>query len=160
MSQIALKKVLRKFNTDILDHYSYLGNETVVIRQKALIKMVQFLKENRQLQFDFLTDITCVDYPEQQQLEMVYHLYSTALKYRIRIKVPLDRSKPEIETLTVLWPCANWLEREVYDLFGVIFLNHPNLTRIMMYDGFQGHPLRKDYPITKRQPIIQPPGEV
>jgi NADH-quinone oxidoreductase subunit C len=87
-------------------------------------------------------------------LEMVYHFFSLSRKRRLRIKTGLDESDLRIASLTSLWKNANWLEREVYDLFGVHFEGHPDLRRIFMYDGFEGHPLRKDYPLRRRQPLI------
>ena len=85
---------------------------------------------------------------------MVYHLLSLAGKHRLRIKVPLSEKKLSIESLASVWKNANWLEREVYDMFGVRFYGHPDLRRLFMYDGFEGYPLRKDYPLRKRQPLI------
>ena len=157
MSKIVLDKVIRKFPDDIIDSHDYLGNETVIIKKEALLKVCSFIKENRQLEMDMLVDITCVDYPQNsERFMMVYHFYSTKNKYRLRIKAPVSEEDPFIDSLTSMWKSANWPEREVYDMFGVKFNNHPDLTRLLMYDGFEGHPLRKDYPITKRQPIIGP----
>jgi len=157
MSKIVLDKILRKFPDEIIDSHDYLGNETVIIKKEALLDVCKFIKDNRQLMMDMLVDLTCVDYPaEAKRFIVVYHFYSTVNKYRIRIKVPVSEDDPYVDSLTELWPSANWTEREVYDMYGVKFNNHPNLKRILMYDGFEGHPLRKDYPLTKRQPIVGP----
>ena len=157
MSKIVLDKVLRKFPDDIIDSHDYLGNETVIVKRDALLKVCSFIKDNRQLMMDMLVDVTCVDYPQEaERFMVVYHFYSTENKYRIRIKVPVSEEDPTVDSLTSLWKNANWPEREVYDMYGVKFNDHPDLTRLLMYDGFEGHPLRKDYPITKRQPIIGP----
>jgi len=157
MSKIVLDKVLRKFPDDIIDSHNYLGNETVVIKKEALLKVCSFIKDNRQLQMNMLTDLSCVDYPhEPERFMMVYHFYSIDNKYRIRVKAPVSEEEPYIDSLTSLWKNANWPEREVYDMFGVKFNDHPNLTRLLMYDNFEGHPLRKDYAITKRQPLVGP----
>jgi NADH-quinone oxidoreductase subunit C len=94
--------------------------------------------------------------PEDARFTVVYHFYSTALKHRLRLVVPLKEANPEVESLTPLWPGANWLEREVWDMFGITFRGHPGLKRILMYEEFVGHPLRKDYPVKKRQPLIGP----
>ena len=90
------------------------------------------------------------------RFEVVYHFFSLALKRRVRLKVPVEEGSPEVDTLTLLWASADWFEREVWDMFGIRFRGHPNLKRILMYDGFEGHPLRKDYPVNKRQPLIGP----
>jgi NADH-quinone oxidoreductase subunit C len=86
----------------------------------------------------------------------VYHFYSTAHKHRLRVVVPLDETDAAVDSLSGLWRGANWLEREVWDMFGIVFHGHPDLKRILMYEGFVGHPLRKDYPVKQRQPLIGP----
>jgi NADH-quinone oxidoreductase subunit C len=98
--------------------------------------------------YDALQDVTCVDwYPNGPRFEVVYHLFSTATKRRVRLKVRLSDSDPGVDSLVPLWPSANFFEREVFDLFGIRFNEHPNLVRIMMPEGWDGHPLRKDYPV-------------
>lgn len=97
---------------------------------------------------DFLSDLTCADYyPREPRFEMAYHLLSIARKERVRLKVKLSGADPVIESITPVWPAANFFEREVFDLFGVRFLGHPYLRRIMMPEDWEGHPLRKDYPV-------------
>jgi NADH-quinone oxidoreductase subunit C len=87
---------------------------------------------------------------------VVYHFYSMTHKHRLRLVVPAQEDEPEVDSLISLWPAANWLEREVWDMFGIRFAGHPDLRRILMYEPFEGHPLRKDYPVNKRQPLIGP----
>jgi NADH-quinone oxidoreductase subunit C len=87
---------------------------------------------------------------------VVYHFYSVSHKHRLRLAVPVEETDAQVDSLSSLWPAANWLEREVWDMFGIIFRNHPDLRRILLYEEFQGHPLRKDYPVKKRQPLIGP----
>jgi NADH-quinone oxidoreductase subunit C len=94
--------------------------------------------------------------PGQARFTVVYHFFSTLHKHRLRLVVPIQESSAEVDSLTPLWPGANWLEREVWDMFGIRFRGHPDLKRILMYDAFEGHPLRKDYPVKKRQPLIGP----
>ncbi len=94
--------------------------------------------------------------PEGARFVVVYHFYSIKHKHRLRVSVPVEESDPEVESLTPLWAGAAWLEREVWDMFGIRFRGHPNLKRILMYEEFQGHPLRKDYPVSKRQPLVGP----
>lgn len=91
-----------------------------------------------------------------ERFVVVYHLYSLPLKHRLRLEVPVEEEDAEVDSLTSLWGAANWLEREVWDMFGIRFRAHPNLRRILMYEEFAGHPLRKDYPVNKRQPLIGP----
>jgi NADH-quinone oxidoreductase subunit C len=90
------------------------------------------------------------------RFEVVYHFFSLPLLHRIRIKVPVSEQHPEVDSIASLWGSADWFEREVWDMFGIRFRGHPNLKRILMYEGFEGHPLRKDYPVNKRQPLIGP----
>jgi NADH-quinone oxidoreductase subunit C len=94
--------------------------------------------------------------PGESRFAVVYHFFSLKHKHRLRLVVPLEETDAEVDSLTSLWAGANWLEREVWDMFGIRFRGHPDLKRILMYDEFQGHPLRKDYPVKKRQPLIGP----
>jgi len=94
--------------------------------------------------------------PGPARFLVVYHFFSLPLKHRLRLEVPLDEADLEVDSLTSLWAGANWLEREVWDMFGIRFRGHPDLKRILMYEEFVGHPLRKDYPVNKRQPLIGP----
>ena len=94
--------------------------------------------------------------PGHARFAVVYHFFSAAHKHRLRLVVPVEEAHAEVDSVTSLWPGANWLEREVWDMFGIVFRGHPDLRRILMYDGFEGHPLRKDYPVKKRQPLIGP----
>jgi NADH-quinone oxidoreductase subunit C len=120
----------------------------IIVKREALREACALLHADPQTQFNFLSDITCVDwYPSEPRFEVVYNLLSIPRKDRVRLKVRLEGSDPNIESLTSLWPGANYFEREVFDLFGVRFNGHPYLRRIMMPDDWEGHPLRKDYPV-------------
>jgi NADH-quinone oxidoreductase subunit C len=92
----------------------------------------------------------------QSRFAVVYHFYSLLHKHRLRLLVPLDEADPKVDSLSSIWAAADWLEREVWDMFGIRFHGHPDLKRILMYEEFEGHPLRKDYPVKKRQPLIGP----
>ncbi len=94
--------------------------------------------------------------PGEVRFVVVYHFYSLQHKHRLRLMVPVAEADAELDSLTSLWAGANWLEREVWDMFGIRFRGHPDLKRILMYEEFEGHPLRKDYPVNKRQPLIGP----
>jgi NADH-quinone oxidoreductase subunit C len=98
--------------------------------------------------YNFLEDVTCVDwYPNEPRFHVIYHILSHSLKERVRLVAPVESIDPTIDTITPVWPSADFYEREVWDLFGVRFNKHPNMRRIMMPDEWEGHPLRKDYPV-------------
>jgi NADH-quinone oxidoreductase subunit C len=159
-----LQRIQEKFAQDIIETHAFRGDETVVIRPSALKSVAKFLKETPEVDFNFLMDLTAVDYlffaggriQKPYRFEVVYHFLSLKHNHRLRIKVALTEDNLEVDTLTDLWASANWYEREVWDMFGIKFKGHPNLKRILMYEEFQGHALRKDYPFNKRQPLIGP----
>ena len=122
-------------------------DELTVIVESAFIRDACFFLRDRQA-FNFMSDLTCVDmHPREPRFEVIYHLLSHSKKERIRLKVQLPGDDPVLESIVPVWPAANFYEREVFDLFGVRFLGHPNLKRIMMPDDWKGNPLRKDYPV-------------
>ena len=130
------------------------GDAAIIVRQEGLVSVMVGLKA-APFFYEVLLDLTCVDFlASDNRLEMVYHVYSLSRNRRLRIKVSLYGENPNVGSLTGLWKNANWLEREVFDMFGVDFKGHPDLRRILMYDGFVGHPLRKSYPWRKEQPRI------
>jgi NADH-quinone oxidoreductase subunit C len=121
---------------------------TIWIAKESIREAATALRDFPECPFNFLADLTCVDwYPSEPRFEMVYHLLSISQKERVRLKARLSGDGPSIESVIAVWPAANHYEREVFDLFGVRFSGHPNLTRIMMPDDWEGHPLRKDYPV-------------
>ncbi len=121
---------------------------TIVVDRSAIREACALLRDDPGCPFDFLSDVTCVDwYPAEPRFEVVYHLLSIPKKERVRLKVRLNSSSPTIDSLTSVWPGANFFEREVFDLFGIRFAGHPYLRRIMMPEDWEGHPLRKDYPV-------------
>ncbi|HUB08227.1 MAG TPA: NADH-quinone oxidoreductase subunit C [Myxococcales bacterium] len=115
------------------------------VKADRLLEVCRFLKAEPTLAFDFLEDVTATDHLKENQIKVVYHLFSYAHRHGVVIKVELDRAAPKVASLEPLWKTADWLEREVYDLFGVTFEGHPDMRRIMMPDDWVGHPLRKDY---------------
>jgi len=142
----AVIKLKEKFAASILEVKGFRGEVTVTVKKEQMTEICSFLKEA--LQFNLLTDLTCVDYlGKEPRFMVVYNLYSIAYKERLRLKAPVADPEPTIETVTGVWSTANWLEREAYDMFGVVFKNHPDLRRILMTDDWVGHPLRKDYPL-------------
>jgi NADH-quinone oxidoreductase subunit C len=149
MAQHPVVRVLRSWNPGAVSAASEFRGELTVVTPAGLIReTVEFLRSHSELSFDFLADLTAVDrYPLEPRFEVVYHLRSMKSGRRLRLKALLPGHEPRIESLVGLWPAADMLEREVFDLFGVRFLNHPNLRRLMMPDDWEGHPLRKDYPM-------------
>lgn len=122
------------------------GELTVVIAPEKIRECCRFLKQ--QQQFARLSGITAVDWhPADPRFEVVYHLHSLERNERLRLKCRLSGEAPEIDSVTGVWRGADWYEREVYDLFGIVFRDHPNLCRIMLPEDWEGHPLRKDYPV-------------
>ena len=118
---------------------------TITVTRESIVAMCEAVKEDG---YNFFEDVTCVDwYPSEPRFQIVYHILSHALKSRIRLCALLPNDAASIESITGVWPSANFYEREIFDLFGVHFPGHPNLTRIMMPLDWQGHPLRKDYPV-------------
>jgi len=133
------------------------GDALIAVVSSKLPEILETLKTDPRLAFDVLVDLTAVDYAERRpRFDLVYHLLSLERNRRLRVKVRVEEAQPEVASSTGLWSSADWLEREVWDMFGIRFTGHPNLKRILMYEGFEGHPLRKDYPTRKRQPLIGP----
>ncbi len=131
------------------------GHAVVDVAVGQLFNLIQGLKDSPEYAFDMLMDMTTVDWQERvPRFDMVYHLYSVEHNHRLRIKSGVEDGQL-VPTLTGLYPIADWQERELWDLYGIRFKDHPNLKRLMMYDEFKGHPLRKDYPYDKRQPLLE-----
>lgn len=135
--------------TEVTDEFNELA---VKVSKDDLLEVVRFLRDDSELQYLHLSDVTATDWPDDEKRhEIIYHLYSYEILEYIRIKVRVAEDET-VPTLSNDWACANWLEREVYDMFGVQFAGHPDLRRILMWEGFEGHPLRKDYPLTYERP--------
>jgi NADH-quinone oxidoreductase subunit C len=131
----------------------YVGDWTVIVPATKLLEVGRFLRETPEAGFDFCSDVTASDWPARaQRFDVIYCLFSTRHRKRVRLKVRAAESEP-VPSVSGIWPAANWLEREVYDLFGVNLTGHPNRKRILMPDDWQGHPQRKDYP-------LEGPGEL
>jgi NADH-quinone oxidoreductase subunit C len=142
------------FGERILDAQARHGDASIVIGRDGALEIFAALRERPELAFDLLVDVTAVDYRgTTPRFEVVYHLYSLAHNHRLRVKIRVPEDDPSVHSLTPLWKAANWLERECWDLVGVRFIGHPDPRRILMYEEFVGHPLRKDYPVDKRQPL-------
>ncbi|MGE5849656.1 MAG: NADH-quinone oxidoreductase subunit C [Candidatus Methylomirabilota bacterium] len=147
---LVLQRLREQFGEALLDVKVWRNEITVILRPADLVRVCRFLRDDPDLAFDFLSDVTGVDrlhLPENSpRFEVVYHVYSLQYRRRLRLKVRVDEDEA-VSTVTDVWPTANWHEREVYDMFGVPFAAHPDLRRILMPDDWEGHPLRKDYPV-------------
>jgi NADH-quinone oxidoreductase subunit C len=140
---------LRGWNSTAVEGARFDRDEmTIYIERSCIHDACVILRDDVGCPFNYLSDVTCVDwYPSQPRFEVVYHLLSIPNKERVRLKVRLGSDSPVIETVTSVWPAANYFEREVFDLFGIRFTGHPYLRRIQMPEDWEGHPLRKDYPV-------------
>jgi NADH-quinone oxidoreductase subunit C len=159
MSQALVELVKAKFPHAIIETHAQHGDETVVLEAGHWKAVHQLLFSDPSAKMNMLVDLTAVDFPDRDpRFEVVSHLLSLEKGHRLRLKAMVgdpDGDDAEIATLTDLWASANWLEREAWDLMGIRFKGHPDLRRILMYPEFVGHPLRKDYPAEKIQPLVQ-----
>lgn len=143
----AVVKLKEKFASSIIEVVEFRDEVTVTVKKQDIINVLSFLKQA--LQYNLLTDVTAVDYlgKKEERFMMVYQLYSIPNKDKLRVKAPVSEGECHIQSASQVWETANWLEREVFDLFGITFENHPDLRRILMTPEWEGHPLRKDYPL-------------
>jgi len=158
MAKALVDLVKQKFPADVLETHSQRGDETVVVYAARWKDIARFVRDDPRADMSMLTDLTAVDFPDRSpRFEVVVHLYSLAKGHRLRLKARVgdtDGGNAEIDTLSDLWASANWAERECWDMFGVRFAGHPDLRRILLYPEFEGHPLRKDYPAERIQPLV------
>ena len=151
----------------LLDFHERCGDETVTVSPETVVECLTRLRDTPEVRMNFLIDLTAVDWPDREpRFEVVYHLASieteprgaepSRLRQRLRVKAGVPEEPCEIDSVVGVFAAANWMEREVFDLYGVRFRGHPDLRRILLYDRFEGHPLRKDYPKRRRQPLLGP----
>ncbi len=159
MSERVLHVLKEKFGDAVLETHSHLGDDTAVVDAKRWKEICAFLRNDPQMDMNLIVDLCGVDFPDREpRFEVVLHVYSIPKRHRLRLKARVGDAEgdgAEIDSVTDVWPGANWYERETFDLMGVTFKNHPDLRRILMYPEFVGHPLRKDYPKEKRQPLVR-----
>ena len=157
-----LARLRGRLGARVLDTHEHHGDHTAVVAAEGIVDALRFCRDEPDLGFDMLMDLTAVDYlkypgrEDGPRFDVVYHLYSVTHNHRVRLKVPVEQDAPTVPTATALWPIANWLEREVWDMYGIRFDGHPDLRRLLLYEEFVGHPLRKDYPMERSQPLIGP----
>jgi NADH-quinone oxidoreductase subunit C len=142
------EKLKNKFLHEVLDVRDFRGQVFVEVKSERILDICDFLKNDPEIYMDYLSDLCGVDYPERSsRFEVVYNLYSLKHRHRIIIKALLQGDVPTIESVFQIWKGAEWHEREAYDMFGIVFNNHPDLRRILMPEDWEGYPLRKDYPL-------------
>lgn len=152
MSQKVIDRLKARFGDTVVSSGVSLGEACAVVRRESWYDAVRFLREDPDCLMDHFIDLTCVDWPERQErFEIVLHLRSMKHNHRIRVKTTAPEADPKVDSLTSLYKGANWFEREAYDMYGVRFEGHPDLRRILLWETFEGHPLRKDYPKARRQ---------
>lgn len=147
---------VRDFKADVFEPYCF-------VEAQAIVEVCRYLRDDPALKFEVLSDLTAVDWPKEEKIQIVYHLYSYSYKHQLVLKVDLPRDNPAIATVERVWKVANWFEREIFDLFGVTFEGHSDLRRIMLPEDWVGHPLRKDYVeqeeydgiSTQRAPLVE-----
>jgi len=151
MNNITLEKLKEKFTKSILEVAEFRGELAIVLRKEDIVPICQFLRDDPELSYNFLSDLCGVDWPEREpRFDVVYNLYSIEKNHRVRLKVQVDEGE-SVPSVTSVWSGANWFEREVFDMFGIRFDGHPDLRRILMPEDWEGHPLRKDFPLTKEE---------
>jgi NADH-quinone oxidoreductase subunit C len=145
--QLVVNKLTNSFGGSIDGHEALADMLCVTVKSEVIQDVLLFLRDDSEMQFNFLTTLCGMHYPATDQLGVVYHLHSFENNHRIRIKTAIPLSDPKIATSTTIWISANWMEREAFEFFGIIFEGHPNLKRILNVDDFEGFPLRKDFPL-------------
>jgi NADH-quinone oxidoreductase subunit C len=167
VSEALLTHVRERLGDAVIDAHAHLGDATVLVERDRVVDVMRTLRDDPELRFNFLMDLTGVDYlGREPRFEVVYHLASiddnprgnapSGLRHRLRVKIGVPEEGCEAPSVTEVWLAANWMEREVWDMYGIRFTGHPDLRRILLYEQFQGHPLRKDYPKERRQPLVGP----
>jgi NADH-quinone oxidoreductase subunit C len=142
-----VNKLRDKFDGAVIDASEFLGQLSIRIEPARIVEVCRALRDDPDAPFNYLSDLTCAHYPDHREapFEVIYNLYSISANERVRLKVAVNGEG--VDSVTGVWPSADWPEREVYDLFGVTFRNHPDLRRILLPPDWEGHPLRKDYPL-------------
>lgn len=146
-NQLVINKLTDQFKEAILTSEVLADMLCITVQKEILQDMLLFLRDDNKLQYNFLTTLCGMHYPEKEQLGIVYHLHSFVNNHRLRIKATTETSDPSFLTATTIWPSADWMERETYDFYGINFEGHPNLLRILNVDDMVGFPLRKDFPL-------------
>ena len=159
MAQIVVDAVQANFPSAVVSTHAWRGDETIVVRREHLIEVLTFLRDDPAMDFRMPIDVCGVDLLgwKEPRFEVVYHLFSLTKRHRIRVKVEVAEDDCWVPSAIRVWPGIDWFEREAWDMMGIVFEGHPKLQRILLYDEFEGHPLRKDYPQRGYQPLMPMP---
>ena len=157
MAKAVLEALVARFPGDVHDAYEGVGgDDCAFVKLERILDVCRFLKDDPAMAMNLSPYITAVDYlGEEPRFEVVYNLYSTTQNHRARLRVKVPEDDPVVPSVTSVWRGADWFERYCFDLYGIRFSDHPDLRRLLMYDEFVGHPLRKDYPLRGRQPLVK-----
>lgn len=148
LNELIVEKLKKNFGEAIEDVSDFRNDLSVTVNKNKIFEAARFLKEDDQLQFEMCKDVTAIDWAtRKKRFTVVYHIYSFKNNYTLRLKSNIDEDPPKIYSVTSIWASADWYERETFDMYGILFENHPDLRRIYMPEGFQYHPLRKDFPV-------------
>ncbi len=148
MKEKILEKLRANFDDSILSSSEFRGDLTIIVKKDDVVRIGEFLRDDDELKFDSIRDVVGIDmYRPENRFEVVYNLYSLDNKFRLLLKLLVDEEDLRLPTVVSVWAGANWMEREVYDMFGIVFEGHPDLRRIYMPDEFKYYPLRKDFPL-------------
>lgn len=156
MSEAVVARLREQFGEKILESSAFRGDDEVVVERAALPEVIRFLKDDPDTAMDHFGDLTAVDFPEREgpRFDVLVFLRSIERRHRIRVRVRAAEGE-SVPSIAAIYAGANWAERECFDMFGIPFEGHPDLRRILLYDEFEGHPLRKDYPIDRAQPLVE-----
>jgi NADH-quinone oxidoreductase subunit C len=150
-----IETLKQRFQAEIQSAEDVHGMVTIVVAHDRAHEVLQALRDEAAFEFNMLTDLTAVDWPDRKpRFDMIYQLNSLKNCHRLRVKVQVDGAEAWVPSAIDIWKSADWMERECWDMFGIEFRGHGDLRRILLYDSFVGHPLRKDYPYQHRQPIV------
>ncbi|MEW6653509.1 MAG: NADH-quinone oxidoreductase subunit C [Bacteroidota bacterium] len=148
VKELIIQKVKENIGEANVEFVDAIGDLSVVVKQEKLIELAKFLKESRDLEFVMCKDVTAIDWAlRKKRFSTVYHVYSFKLNFTLRVKTNLGEEPYKVESVSSIWESANWYERETFDMYGIEFLNHPDLRRMYMPEGFEYYPLRKDFPV-------------
>ena len=148
LQELIVSKLKENFSESFISSNEYMGDFSVYVDKKDIVKICSYLKEDKEFEFQLCEDVTAIDWAKRKnRFTVVYHIFSFKHNFRLRIKTDVDESDCSIDTVSSIWKTANWEEREVYDMFGITFNNHPDLRRMYMPEEFEHHPLRKDFPL-------------